>query len=63
MRTRVRSTRKKPEVFKWTKCMEDFVHGQLARQCPAPFVGTQIDGTTPRESLGGASMLGNRGLL
>jgi len=31
MRSRVRSTRKKPEVFKWTKCMEDFVHGQLAR--------------------------------
>jgi len=29
MRSRVRSTRKKPEVFKWTKCMEDFVHGQL----------------------------------
>jgi len=31
MRSRVRSTRKKQEVFKWTKCMEDFVHGQLAR--------------------------------
>ncbi len=29
MRSRVRSTRKKPEVFKWTKCMEDFVHGQV----------------------------------
>ncbi len=29
MRSRVRSTRKKPEVFKWTKCVEDFVHGQL----------------------------------
>ncbi len=29
MRSRVRSTLKKPEVFKWTKCMEDFVHGQL----------------------------------
>ena len=29
MRSRVRSTRKKPEVFKWKKCMEDFVHGQL----------------------------------
>ena len=29
MRSRVRSTRKKQEVFKWTKCMEDFVHGQL----------------------------------
>ena len=27
--SRVRSTRKKQEVFKWTKCMEDFVHGQL----------------------------------
>ena len=62
MRSRVCSTRKKPEVFKWTKCMEDFVYGQLVRQCPAQFVGTQIDGTTPRESKG-ASMLGNRGLL
>ena len=31
MRSRVRSTRKKPGVFKWTKCMEDFVHGQLER--------------------------------
>jgi len=30
MRSRVRTTRKQPEVFKWTKCMEDFVHGQLA---------------------------------
>ena len=29
MRSRVRSTRKKQEVFKWTKCMEDFVLGQL----------------------------------
>ena len=29
MRSRVRSTRKKPEVFKWTKCMEGFVHGQV----------------------------------
>ena len=29
MRSRVRSTRKKQEVFKWTQCMEDFVHGQL----------------------------------
>ena len=29
MGSRVRSTRKKLEVFKWTKCMEDFVHGQL----------------------------------
>ncbi len=29
MGSRVRSTRKKPKVFKWTKCMEDFVHGQL----------------------------------
>jgi len=27
MRSRVRSTRKKPEGFKWTKGMEDFVHG------------------------------------
>ena len=34
MRSRVRSTRKKPEVFKWTKCMEDFVHGQL--EAPGP---------------------------
>ena len=42
MRSRVRSTRKKQEVFKWTKCKEDFVHGQLG-YCP-PF-----NGTTPRE--------------
>ena len=35
MRFRVRSTRKKPEVFKWTQCMEDFVHAQLEKgqQC------------------------------
>jgi hypothetical protein len=31
MRSRVRSTLKKQEVFKWKKCMEDFVHGQVAR--------------------------------
>ena len=39
MRSRVRSTRKKPEVFKWTQCMEDFGHGQLEKgqQCyPRP---------------------------
>ena len=29
MRSRVRSTRKKPEVFKWKKSMDDFFHGQL----------------------------------
>ena len=31
MRSLVRSTRKKQEVFKWTQCMEDFVHGQLEK--------------------------------
>ena len=30
MRSRVRSTRKKQEVFKWKQCMEEFVHGKLA---------------------------------
>ena len=31
MRSRVRSTRKKPEVFKWKKYTDDFFHGQLER--------------------------------
>ena len=38
MRSRVRSTRKKPEVFKWKKCMEDFVHGQLEVSCERGFL-------------------------
>ncbi len=29
MRSRVRGTRKEPEVFNCTKCIEDLVHGQL----------------------------------